>query len=190
MTPFAPSAIGYFGKLPAKGDFVGAGVGEGFLGPWDLWCRGFLAGAREGLGEGFEAAWLEGPIWHFLLPAGACGALAVLGVWVASVGKVGRHFPCLACAFAPASVDLEGGGGWLEMAEEVVLSGVVEDAPHEDFLTRLSEPVAEADLAGPGWWTEGSPLVGAKRLEIFGLPPAEMAAAMLRDEAPAGGEPA
>jgi hypothetical protein len=73
------------------------------------------------------------------------------------------------------------------MAEEVVLSGVVEDAPHEDFLARLSEPVAEADLAGPGWWTEGSPLVAARRLEIFGLPPVEMAAAMLRDEVPVDG---
>ena len=184
---FAPSAIGYFGKLPAKGDFVGAGLSEAFLGPWDLWCRGFLAGAREGLGEGFEAAWMEGPIWHFLLPAGACGPLAVLGVWVASVDKVGRHFPFVACAFAAASVDLETGGGWLEMAEEVVLSGVVEDAPHEDFLARLGEPVAEADWAGPGWWTEGSPLVEPKRLEIFGLPPAAFFAAMLSDAAVAAG---
>jgi type VI secretion system protein ImpM len=130
---------------------------------------------------------MEGPIWHFLLPAGACGAEAVLGVWVASVDKVGRHFPFLACAFAAASQDLEGGGGWLEMAEEVVLSGVVEDAPHEDFLARLSEPVAEADLAGPGWWTEGSPQVGPKRLEMMGLPPVELAAAMLSDAAAVGG---
>jgi type VI secretion system protein ImpM len=188
MTTFAPSAIGYFGKLPARGDFVGAGVAEAFLAPWDGWCRGFLAASRDGLGAGWEPAWMEAPIWHFLLPAGACGPLAVLGVWLASMDRVGRHFPFAACAFAESSVDLEAGGEWLARAEAVALSGVVEDASHEDFLARLSAPVPLSLLSGPGWWTEGSPLVQPRRLDLYGLPPLEMAAGMLRDGAPAGAE--
>ena len=184
---FAPSAVGYFGKLPARGDFVGAGVAEAFLGPWDGWCRGFLNASRGGLGEAWEAAWMEAPIWHFLLPAGACGPLAVLGVWLASMDKVGRHFPFGVFALAESSLDLEAGGAWLEAAEVVALSGVVQDAPHEDFLARLGAPVADAMLSGPGWWTQGSPLVEPRGLEIFGLPPVEMASAMLADAVPAGG---
>jgi type VI secretion system protein ImpM len=129
---------------------------------------------------------MEAPIWHFLLPAGACGDLAVLGVWVASMDRVGRHFPFMACTLAASSLDLEAGGAWLALAETVVLSGVVEDAPHDDFLARLSEPVAEAMLSGPGWWTEGSPLVAPRGLEVAGLPPLDMAPAMLRDEAKLG----
>jgi type VI secretion system protein ImpM len=130
---------------------------------------------------------MEAPVWHFLMPAGACGPLAVLGVWVASVDKVGRHFPFGVFAFAGSSVDLEAGGGWLDVAAAVAVSGVVEDAPHEDFLARLSVPVAEAMLAGLGWWTEGSPMVARVGLEIAGLPPLEMAPGMLRDAAPARG---
>jgi hypothetical protein len=100
--------------------------------------------------------------------------------------RVGRHFPFVACALAESSVDLEAGGEWLALAEAVVLSGVVEDAPHDDFLARLGAPVAEAALAGPGWWTEGSPLVTPRSLEIAGLPPLDMAPAMLRDAAALG----
>jgi type VI secretion system protein ImpM len=186
MNRFLPEMTGYFGKLPAKGDFLRAGLPEDFVTGWDGWCRDFLHATRQALQGDWEQAWMEAPIWHFLLPAGACGARAVLGVWLASVDKVGRHFPFAAVALAPSSVDLEAGGGWLDMAEEIALSGVVDDAPHEDFAARLAAPVAEATLSGPGWWTEGSPLVAARGLDIYGLPPLEMAADMLRDAAPAG----
>jgi type VI secretion system protein ImpM len=128
---------------------------------------------------------MEAPVWHFLMPAGACGPMAVLGVWVASVDRVGRHFPFGVFALAESVVDLEAGGGWLDVAEAVAVSGVVEDAPHEDFLARLAAPVADAMLAGPGWWTEGSPLVEPRGLEIAGLPPVALAPDMLRDAVPA-----
>ncbi len=186
MSGFAPETIGYFGKLPAKGDFLRAGLPEDFVAAWEGWCRDFLTATRAALRDGWDAAWMEAPIWHFLLPPGACGRMAVLGVWIASIDKVGRHFPFTAVALAASSVDLEAGGGWLEMAEDVALSGVVEDAPHEDFAARLTEPVAEAALAGPGWWTEGSPLVAPRGLEILPLPSMDIAATMLRDAAPTG----
>jgi len=186
MSGFSPATVGYFGKLPAKGDFLRAGLPEDFVSAWDGWCRDFLTATRAALGEAWEQAWMEAPIWHFLLPAGACGAQAVLGVWIASIDKVGRHFPFTAVALAASSIDLEAGGGWLEMAEEVAFSGVVEDAPHEDFAARLAAPVAKAMLSGPGWWTEGSPLVAARGLDIDGLPPPVIAPEMLKDAAQAG----
>jgi type VI secretion system protein ImpM len=188
MTMFQPEMTGYFGKLPAKGDFLRAGLPEDFVTAWDNWCRNFLNATRDALGDSWEQAWMEAPIWHFLLPAGACGTRAVLGVWLASVDKVGRHFPFAAVALAASLIDLEAGGGWLEMSEEIALSGVVDDAPHENFSARLGVPVADATLAGPGWWTEGSPLVAAQHLEIFGLPPAEFAPLMLRDLTSTGAE--
>jgi type VI secretion system protein ImpM len=188
VSAFQPESSGYFGKLPAKGDFLRAGLPEDFVTAWDAWCRDFLNVTRAALADDWEPAWMEAPIWHFLLPAGACGTKAALGVWVASVDKVGRHFPFTAVALAASSIDLESGGFWLGMAEEIALSGVVDDAPHEDFAARLAAPAAQASLAGPGWWTQGSPLVAPQRLEISGLPGPDFAPLMLRDLTPTGAQ--
>jgi type VI secretion system protein ImpM len=181
MSTFAPSAVGYFGKLPARGDFVRGGLPEDFVAVWDGWCRGMLAASREMLGEGWKDAWMQAPVWQFLMPAGACGGRAALGVWLPGMDRVGRHFPFMVCALAAGVGELEAGGAWLDVAEAVAMSGVVEDAPHEGFAERLGAPVADTAVMGVGWWTAGSPLVQPRRFEIAGLPPASFAGAMLCD---------
>jgi type VI secretion system protein ImpM len=178
---FRPSVTGLFGKLPARGDFVRAGLPEDFVAPWDAWCRDMLAASRAALGEAWEDAWMTGPIWRFLLPAGACGPQAVLGVWLPSVDRVGRHFPFGLFALAARVADLETGGVWLDAAEAAGLAGVVEDAPHGALAARIAAAFADVDLLAAGWWTAGSPLVAPRRFETAGLIPPEFAAAMLRD---------
>jgi type VI secretion system protein ImpM len=113
---FAPSAVGYFGKLPALGDFCTSGLPESFIQPWDIFCRDTLIATRTTLGDAWEAAWLEAPIWRFLLPAGICGPHACCGVWLASVDRVGRHYPFAVIALAASSIDLEMGTTWLHIA--------------------------------------------------------------------------
>ncbi len=179
---FRPEMTGLFGKLPARGDFVRAGLPEDFVAAWDGWCREMLNASRAALGEGWDEAWMSAPVWRFLLPAGVCGSRAVLGVWLPSVDRVGRHFPFGVFALAAAAADLEDGGGWLDAAEAAGLAGVVEDAPHEALAARLNEPVAALRLPEAGWWTEGSPLVQPRRFEIAALLPARLAGAMLRDD--------
>jgi type VI secretion system protein ImpM len=185
MSFFRPQATGYFGKLPARGDFLRAGLPEDFVAAWDGWCREMLAASRAALGAAWEDAWMQAPIWRFLLPAGACGGRAVLGVWLPSMDKVGRHFPLVLAALADCAIDLEDGGAWLAAAEAAGLAGVVEDAPHENFAAALAAPVAGAALTpagrGAGWWTEGSPLVQPKRLDVAGLLPVSFSGEMLRD---------
>lgn len=183
MMSFAPSATGYFGKLPARGDFVRGGLPEDFVAGWDGWCREMLSASREALGAAWEDAWMQAPVWRFLLPAGACGAQAVLGVWLPSMDRVGRYFPFAVCALASSVSQLEQGGAWLDTAETVALSGVVDDAPHENFPPLLAVETANAPLSGPGWWTDGSPLVKPRRFEVAALPPASFADAMLSDPA-------
>jgi len=181
MGYFRPSSFGYFGKLPARGDFVRAGLHEDFVTAWDLWCRDMMATSRAELGDDWEAAWMQAPIWRFLLPAGACGGQAVLGVWLPSIDKVGRHFPLTLCALADSSIDLEDGAAWADAAQATGLAGVLDDAPHESILPALESPVADATLQGAGWWTEGGPLVKPKRFEIAGLLPLTLSGEMLRD---------
>ncbi len=178
---FRPISTGLFGKLPARGDFVRVGLPEDFVAAWDGWCRSMLAAARAALGEAWLEAWMQAPIWRFLLPAGACGGQAVLGVWLPSVDKVGRQFPLVMCALAQLADDLLDGADWLAAAEAAGLDGVLEDTPHEALAARLRQPAADAALPGFGWWTAGSPLVTPRRLEISGLPPEEFAGEMLRD---------
>ncbi len=185
MGHFHPTVTGFFGKLPTKGDFVRANLPEDFIAPLDAWCRECLAASRQALGGDWEAAWMTAPIWRFFLPPGACGPQAVLGVWLPSTDKVGRHFPFVLCALAASAVDLEDGGVWADAAEAAGLSCIVEDTPHEAIAQILQMPVADAALPAPGWWTEGSPLVKPRRFEISGMLPPSHAGAMLRDPEPA-----
>ncbi|MDE2319136.1 MAG: type VI secretion system-associated protein TagF [Rhodospirillales bacterium] len=179
MSGFKPALAGFFGKLPARGDFLRAGLPEEVVAPLDLWCRKCLVESRAALGADWEQAWMTAPIWRFFLPPGACGAQSLLGVWLPSMDKAGRHYPFILCA---AGDDLAQGGNWLTVAEAEGLAGVVEDKPHEAIAAALAGPVADAPLPAPGWWTEGSPLVRPQRLEIQELLPAiTHASAMLRD---------
>lgn len=179
---FQPALTGFFGKLPARGDFVRAGLTEDVVAPLDLWCRECLTESRAALGSGWEQAWMTAPIWRFLLPPGACGARALLGVWLPSMDKAGRHYPFILCAVADEQALLAHGGNWLALAEREGLAGVVEDKPHEAIAAALQAPAVPAPLPRPGWWTEGSPLVRPQRLDIPALlPAAAYAGAMLRD---------
>jgi type VI secretion system protein ImpM len=184
MGRFRPAVTGLFGKLPANGDFVRAELPEDFVAPWDGWCRAMMAASREALGEGWTEAWMEGPIWHFLLPPGCCGAQAVLGVWLPSMDKVGRHFPLVLGALASAASDLAAGAAWLEAAEAAGLAGIAEDVPHAELASRLRVPFADRPTPEDGaamWWTQGGPFVQAKQIFVTGLLPAALAGAMLRD---------
>jgi type VI secretion system protein ImpM len=87
-------ACGFFGKLPARGDFVRTGLPRDFVAHWDAWISGVLPAAVEATKDG----WLQAPIWRFGLAPGVCGADPVFGLLLPSIDKVGRPFPLtLAC---------------------------------------------------------------------------------------------
>jgi type VI secretion system protein ImpM len=182
---FRPSHTGFFGKLPARGDFLRAGLPEDFVAPLDLWCRECLTASRAALGEDWEAAWMIAPIWQFLLPSGACGPRAVLGVWMPSIDRAQRHYPFMLCALADSVYDLTDGAAWAAAAEAAGLDCVVDDAPPERLSALLSAQVAEAPLPAHGWWTAGSENVRPQRFDITGLLPPIEAGALLRDASPA-----
>lgn len=179
------ASVGFFGKIPARGDFVRAGLPRSFTDPWDAWLEAVIAGSREVLGKRWLPAWMEAPIWHFALPAGQCGPAPVLGVWMPSVDAAGRHFPLTLARVGALPADQ---AGWLAAAEEAGLRALQEDLPPEEIARLLASPaetVAAADAVEVAfWWTEGSPFVPAVRLALAGLPDSAGFAAMLH----AGGE--
>jgi type VI secretion system protein ImpM len=87
---------GFFGKLPAAGDFVARGLPEGFVRPWDRWLTRHVAPLELP----------EAGLRFSLVSGGKC----VAGVILPSADRHGRRFPLtLACILGtrpgPAQVD-------------------------------------------------------------------------------------
>ncbi|MCW3473911.1 type VI secretion system-associated protein TagF [Limobrevibacterium gyesilva] len=181
---------GFYGKLPARGDFVRAGLPRSFTDPWDDWLQAAIAASRAALGEDWLPSWMEAPIWRFALPGGSCGDLAVLGLWMPSIDRAGRHFPLTLALLAPGASahDLAGRGTlWLDAAEQAGLDALEHVIAPEELTARLDAAPLPDGLA-PGsqsnsalWWTAGSPFVPPSSLRLRGLPDPAQFATMIRD---------
>jgi type VI secretion system protein ImpM len=176
---------GLFGKLPARGDFVQLGLPGSFVRPWDAWLQQAMAASQQQMGDAWLPAFLESPVWRFVLPGGMCGTGAVLGLLMPSVDRVGRYYPLtLATVFPP------GGGAppsdiaelWLEACETAGRAALDEDATPDQVVKLLPRLDAGGTMEMPRcgeWWTAGGPRVAAMRLVLATLPDAAQFAAML-----------
>lgn len=173
----AGGAAGLFGKLPARGDFVRAGLPGDFVAAWDGWLQRVIAASRARMGADWLPAFLEAPVWRFALAPGLCGASAVSGLWLPSVDRVGRYFPLTLAALVPVAA-----AGWLDACEDAGRAALEQDAGPEEVLSRLPPPAAEIGAAAPAgslWWTAGGPRVAPVRLALPGMPESDAFAAML-----------
>ena len=192
-----PSAVeggilrGFSGKIPARGDFVHAGLPRDFADPWHDWQSLVIAGSRVIMGDGWLAAFLEAPVWRFLLSPGLCGPRAAIGLILPSVDKVGRYFPLTFAALPDTGTPRpEDWAGWLDAVETLGFSALDEDAP-PDRLLPPSCPLSPSPPSGTTslWWTEGGPRVEAARLSLTILPDAVRFASMLGHLAPTESTP-
>ena len=88
---------GWYGKLPALGDFAGRRLPGEFVARWDGWLQRGMARSRGDLGERWMDLYLTFPVWRFMVPAEAAGQFAWCGVLLPSVDRVGRCFPLTIC---------------------------------------------------------------------------------------------
>jgi type VI secretion system protein ImpM len=177
--------IGFYGKLPARGDFVRAGLPRDFTDPWDAWLQSVIAGSRTLMGDAWLPAFLEAPVWRFTLPPGMCGAQAVLGVMLPSVDRAGRYFPLTFAALSAHGIAMSSGEAWLDACEAAGRNALEQDTPPQEIADMVgSIDLAEEaeDFSDATWWSEGSPLVSAVRLALRRLPDAATYAAMLGAE--------
>jgi type VI secretion system protein ImpM len=124
----ASATVGYFGKLPCRGDFLRRRVPDEFVAFWDEWLQQCLTQSREQLGDGWLDAYLAGPIWRFVLAEGVCGSGAYAGVLTPSVDRVGRCFPLTIVtqwADSACAIDVAcGARAWFDAIEEIAAEGV------------------------------------------------------------------
>ena len=178
---------GFAGKIPARGDFVHAGLPRDFSDPWHDWQSLVIAGSRALMGDSWLEAFLEAPVWRFVLPSGLCGPHAAIGLMMPSVDKVGRYFPlsfiALSDAGPPADADWS---GWLDAVEELGRLALEEDALPERLMPppTPANPVFTSETSCV-WWTDGGPRVESARLTLPAMPDAACFAAMLGFRAPA-----
>lgn len=140
------AVIGYFGKVPIKGDFVQRQLPRSFLDPWDDWLQGAVAASKSQLGDGWLDSYLTSPIWRFVLSAGICGDISAAGVLMPSVDSVGRYYPMTIALLRPRSghafAFAARAQSWFTAAEEAVL-GCLDDgfelSALDDRLAGLAE---------------------------------------------------
>jgi type VI secretion system protein ImpM len=184
MTAAAPITCGFYGKLPSRGDFCRAGLPRDFIDAWDGWLQNGLAASRDQLGAAWLPAWMEAPIWRFALAAGVCGAAAVVGLWLPSVDRAGRHFPLTLAASSAvlgAADLLATTAGVLTALEQAGLAALDELLTPEALAQLVAEAIAAPAAAmepaavppkGTLWWTDGSPRVAPCARRFGGLPSA------------------
>lgn len=178
----AASAAGWFGKMPALGDFASRRLPPQWIGAWDDWLQGEIVRSRAALGDdAWLTLYLVAPVRRFWLAPGLLAPVAWLGVLMPSVDSVGRHFPfTLATALPPGHddlVDALANDNWLDAADDVALQvldpafdvAALEQAVHEmpalhgerrveaHAGTRLALQLAAA-CAGYrcAWWCQGA----------------------------------
>ena len=105
-------ALGFYGKLPSRGDFIRRGLTHDFIEPWHHAITLALADAQHPLAARWQQA--GGVELRFVLGPGCAGPASWCGVAVPSHDSVGRAFP-LVCAIplahpAAAGRMLEAGG--------------------------------------------------------------------------------
>ena len=93
MRDGAPRLPGWYGKIPALGDFASRRLPPAFITVWDTWLQRGMAASRSSLQERWLETYLNGPLWRFALFPDVRGESAWAGILMPSVDKVGRHFP-------------------------------------------------------------------------------------------------
>jgi len=173
---------GWFGKMPALGDFASRRLPDGWIAGWDAWLQHELVESRALLGDDeWLALYMVAPVRRFWLAPGLLTPDAWSGVLMPSVDRVGRPFPFTLAASLGAGqdhlVDALASGDWFDAADAVarrVLDpacdvGVLEQAVaglpplhgerRSETLegTRVAQQLhAQHPRLGCVWWCEGA----------------------------------
>ncbi|KRW95731.1 type VI secretion system-associated protein TagF [Paracoccus sp. MKU1] len=137
---------GFWGKLPARGDFVGRGLPEPFRRRWDRWAAAHLAGRED---------WPEGGLRLRI----ASGGRAAAGLVLPSADAVGRRFPLALFLLADSLPGPEALEPWCEAA----LQAAAEPDPDAlwQALAALLPPAGKAEAPPLLLWQRGHPALAA-----------------------------
>ncbi|MER9335591.1 type VI secretion system-associated protein TagF [Mesorhizobium sp. M0293] len=143
----ADMTTGFFGKIPATGDFVAWNLPRTFIDRWDRWMSMELL-ARPDEGE------LDSRVWRFTVPAAIFCEQSCAGVWRMSEDRVGRRYPFAIVAIGPVP---DMAAPWFDEIHEIARAAIDQGwlaAAIEGKLAAIAAPVAsplEVDLV---FWSD------------------------------------
>ena len=170
---------GFYGKLPARGDFLRDTLPRTAAAAWDGWMQAVLPVAQARLNGGWTETWSMVRPWRFWLGAGLCGDACLSGVWLASADRTGRPFPFLLAAQAAAPTER-----FLAAAETLAVKAVEGSVTPEELSRALrsdlrpeaaTAPAPQCDGVRARWWRAA----GGER-ESSGWPDADAFVEMVR----------
>ena len=151
-----PDAPGYFGKVPARGDFLSCRMPPAIAETWDAWLGMLTVAVREESGADWPDIWLTAPLWHFAIAPGILSDRGAAGVLIASVDRVGRMFPFT--IIGPSTGIPE--ESWSSEAERLVLEALQDEfdpAALDKELVTLDRPLQPTSIeeGTTAWWCRG-----------------------------------
>jgi len=172
-------AVGFYGKLPSLGDFVGRRVPEHVVERWDHWLQESVAASRASLGERWLDLYLTAPMWRFFANRGVLSRQPVGGVVFPSVDRVGRYFPVTVFATLPDDavglVVADRCARWFERVEDLVLAQLDDESRDVDGFEEALAATGALLLTDLGTvaarpWNGGFPDVAGDRLDLLHVP--------------------
>lgn len=139
--------LGYFGKVPTRGDFVSSRLPRSFIDSWDLWLQEAIAASRRQLGDDWLNFYLTSPLYHFALSPGICGESGWLGVLMPSVDRIGRYYPMTVALMLNADLNpfmAMQKSEWFAKIESIALSCLKDGYDLDEFnrtIDRLSREI-------------------------------------------------
>lgn len=137
----ANNPVGFFGKLPAHGDFIYRGLPTNFINIWDEWLQGFVKCSQEQLNEAWLDIYLTSPIWRFAFSEGVVDQHGWVGIVLPSVDRVGRYFPFSIAARVSSEqnpLTLVSQTAWYESVEALALKALDGQVAIDDLIEDLN----------------------------------------------------
>jgi type VI secretion system protein ImpM len=180
---------GWYGKIPAAGDFVARRIPPDFGEVWHDWLHNALEGSRQRLAGRWPDDFLSMPVWRFVFSPGLVTPSAWVGLMLPSVDAVGRYFPlAFACRLPATGLDLVAtlflARAWFGELEEIGLSAI---AQRVDFAA-VDAAIAERPFQG-AWMRHARGRPSMMCVELGSSPMADIAGMALRASAERLSEP-
>jgi type VI secretion system protein ImpM len=143
---------GWYGKLPALGDFASRRLTPEWIAQWDGWLADGLHQLRAAAPDSWLNDYLASPAWRFALlpgslPDGSGEGLRV-GVMIPSVDRVGRYFPLVVVSAPlprPVGAEVTALWQWAGQLEEIAVAAL-----HDDWTAEaLDAALANAPRPSP-----------------------------------------